>query len=68
MIAIEIEKPGGPEVLVPREREVPKPGADEVLVKVDAAGVNRPDILQRLGNYAPPPGASDSACGAAAHA
>jgi NADPH2:quinone reductase len=59
MIAIEIEKPGGPEVLVPREREVPKPGADEVLVKVDAAGVNRPDILQRLGNYAPPPGASD---------
>ena len=59
MIAIDIEKPGGPEVLVPREREIPQPGADEVLVEVEAAGVNRPDILQRLGNYRPPPGASN---------
>ena len=59
MIGIEIVKPGGPEVLVPREREVPRPAADEVLVRVAAAGVNRPDILQRLGNYPPPPGASD---------
>jgi putative PIG3 family NAD(P)H quinone oxidoreductase len=59
MIAIEIVKPGGPEVLVATERDVPKPGPGEVLVKVEAAGVNRPDILQRLGNYPPPPGASD---------
>lgn len=59
MTAIEIVKPGGPEVLVATEREVPKPGPGEVLVKVEAAGVNRPDILQRLGNYPPPPGASD---------
>ena len=59
MIAIEIVKPGGPEVLVATERELPKPGPGEVLVKVEAAGVNRPDILQRLGNYPPPPGASD---------
>jgi NADPH2:quinone reductase len=51
--------PGGPEVLTLVERPVPQPGPDEVLVKVAAAGVNRPDILQRRGAYPPPPGASD---------
>ena len=59
MRAIEISQPGGPEVLVPVERPVPEPGAGEVLIKVVAAGVNRPDVFQRKGNYAPPPGASD---------
>lgn len=59
MMAIEIEKPGGPEVLVPVTRPMPKPGAGELLVKVAAAGVNRPDTLQRRGLYNPPPGASD---------
>ncbi len=59
MTAIEISRPGGPEVLRPTTRPVPKPGPGEVLIKVAAAGVNRPDVLQRLGNYAPPPGASD---------
>ncbi len=59
MIAIEIREPGGPEVLVPATRPVPMPGQGEVLIRVSAAGVNRPDVLQRLGNYAPPPGASD---------
>jgi NADPH2:quinone reductase len=59
MRAIEIANPGGPEVLRPVERRVPSPGAGEVLVRVEAAGVNRPDILQRLGKYAPPPGVSD---------
>lgn len=59
MIAIEITTFGGPEVLRPVERQVPEPGVDEVLVRVHAAGVNRPDILQRLGKYPPPPGASD---------
>jgi NADPH2:quinone reductase len=59
MTAIEITKPGGPDVLVPTEREVPVPGPGEVLIKVEAAGVNRPDVLQRLGNYPPPRGASD---------
>jgi putative PIG3 family NAD(P)H quinone oxidoreductase len=59
MRAIEIKQPGGPEVLVPTRRPVPKPGPDEVLIKVAAAGVNRPDVLQRQGGYAPPPGASD---------
>ena len=59
MLAIEIVQPGGPEVLKPGERPVPvlKPG--EVLIKVHAAGVNRPDVLQRTGNYPVPPGASD---------
>ncbi|MGI9025979.1 MAG: NAD(P)H-quinone oxidoreductase [Burkholderiaceae bacterium] len=59
MKAIEIKQPGGPEVLVAceRARPVPKPG--EVLIHVQAAGVNRPDILQRTGNYPVPPGASD---------
>lgn len=57
MIAIDPEAPGGPEVLIPVERPVPEPGAGEVLVRVAAAGVNRPDILQRRGLYPPPPGA-----------
>jgi putative PIG3 family NAD(P)H quinone oxidoreductase len=59
MRAIEISKPGGPEVLVPCERPMPEPGPGEVLIKVAFAGVNRPDALQRAGAYDPPPGASD---------
>jgi putative PIG3 family NAD(P)H quinone oxidoreductase len=59
MKAIEITSPGGPEVLKPTTRPVPTLGADEVLIEVAAAGINRPDVLQRQGNYAPPPGASD---------
>jgi putative PIG3 family NAD(P)H quinone oxidoreductase len=59
MTAIEIRQFGGPEALVPGRRPVPAPGAGEVLVAVEAAGVNRPDILQRQGGYAPPPGATD---------
>lgn len=59
MNCIEIARPGGPEVLVPTERPAPVPGPDEVLIRVVAAGVNRPDILQRSGAYPPPPGASD---------
>ena len=59
MTVIEIREPGGPEVLVPARRALPKPGTGEVLVKVAAAGVNRPDVLQRQGGYPPPPGASD---------
>ncbi len=59
MTAIAITEPGGPEVLKPIERPVPKPGAREVLIKVEAAGVNRPDAIQREGRYPPPPGASD---------
>jgi putative PIG3 family NAD(P)H quinone oxidoreductase len=59
MRAIEIRQPGGPEVLVPARRPVPQPGKGEVLIRVAAAGVNRPDVLQRQGGYAPPPGASD---------
>ena len=59
MMAIEISEPGGPEVLRPVQRPVPVPGPGEVLVKVAAAGVNRPDVLQRKGAYPPPPGASD---------
>jgi putative PIG3 family NAD(P)H quinone oxidoreductase len=59
MKCIEISKPGGPEVLVQAERPAPAPKADEVLIKVAAAGVNRPDVLQRLGKYPVPPGASD---------
>ncbi len=58
MIAIDPASPGGPEVLQPVERPVPQPGPGEVLIKVAAAGVNRPDILQRRGMYPPPPGAS----------
>jgi putative PIG3 family NAD(P)H quinone oxidoreductase len=59
MTAIEISRPGGPEVLVPVSRPVPVPGPGELLVAVEAAGVNRPDALQREGGYPPPPGASD---------
>ena len=59
MTAIEIREPGGPEVLVPAGRPLPQAGAGEVLIEVAAAGVNRPDVLQRLGGYPPPPGASD---------
>jgi NADPH:quinone reductase len=59
MTAIEIKQSGGPEVLTPGLRPAPRPAAGEVLVKVAAAGVNRPDVLQRQGGYAPPPGASD---------
>ncbi len=57
---IEIEgNGGGPEVLKPASRPLPQPQGRELLVKVEAAGVNRPDVLQRIGNYPPPPGASD---------
>src|SRR6201995_2071836 len=59
MTAVAISKPGGPEVLIPETRPVPQPGADEILIKVQAAGVNRPDVQQRAGAYPPPPGASD---------
>jgi NADPH2:quinone reductase len=59
MTAVAISKPGGPEVLIPETRPVPHPGADEILIKVQAAGVNRPDVAQRSGSYPPPPGASD---------
>jgi putative PIG3 family NAD(P)H quinone oxidoreductase len=59
MTAIVIRSPGGPDVLVPQERPVPVPGAREMLVKVAAAGVNRPDVMQRKGLYPPPPGATD---------
>jgi putative PIG3 family NAD(P)H quinone oxidoreductase len=59
MTAIGIKSPGGPEVLVPQERPVPSPGAGEILVKVAAAGINRPDVMQRQGLYPPPPGAPD---------
>lgn len=58
MKAIVITHPGGPEVLLPAERPMPQYSADEVLVKVAAAGVNRPDVAQRKGSYPPPPGAS----------
>ncbi|HEY5722141.1 MAG TPA: NAD(P)H-quinone oxidoreductase [Allosphingosinicella sp.] len=57
MIAIDPDLAGGPEVLVPVERPVPKPAAGEVLIRVEAAGVNRPDVMQRMGFYPPPPGA-----------
>jgi NADPH2:quinone reductase len=59
MRVIEISKPGGPEVLVPGERDVPVPVPGQVLVKLAYVGVNRPDALQRAGMYAPPKGASD---------
>ncbi|HEX8383307.1 MAG TPA: NAD(P)H-quinone oxidoreductase [Sphingomonas sp.] len=57
MRAIDPALPGGPEVLIVTERAVPRPGEGELLIRVAAAGVNRPDILQRLGGYPPPPGA-----------
>jgi len=59
MTAIAISRPGGPDVLVAEQRPLPRPGPGEILVKVAAAGVNRPDISQREGRYPPPPGASD---------
>ena len=59
MTFIRIERFGPPEVLVPGRMAVPQPGRGEVLIKVAAAGVNRPDVLQRQGGYPPPPGASD---------
>src|SRR5687768_5252888 len=59
MTAIVIRAPGAPDVLVPEQRPVPQPGAGEVLVKVAAAGVNRPDIMQRQGLYPPPKGATE---------
>jgi len=57
MIAIDPTEPGGPDVLQPVQRPVPQPGPGELLIKVAAAGVNRPDVLQRQGRYPPPPGA-----------
>src|SRR5262245_44019399 len=59
MTAIAIRAPGGPDVLVPEQREVPQPGDGEVLVKLAYAGVNRPDVMQRQGLYPPPKGATD---------
>lgn len=59
MTVVAISKPGGPEVLVPETRPVPQVRPDEILIKVKAAGVNRPDVSQRAGFYPPPPGASD---------
>ncbi len=59
MTAIGIRSPGGPETLVPEDRPVPQPGAGEILIKVAAAGVNRPDVMQRMGLYPPPKGAPD---------
>src|ERR1700731_572390 len=59
MTVVGISKPGGPEVLLPETRAVPSPGPGQTLVKVAAAGVNRPDVAQRSGSYPPPPGASD---------
>jgi putative PIG3 family NAD(P)H quinone oxidoreductase len=59
MTCVEIAKPGGPEVLKAVERPDPTPGEGEVLIAVEAAGINRPDVLQRRGGYPPPPGASD---------
>jgi NADPH2:quinone reductase len=58
MTAIEISTPGGPDVLKPKAVPVPKPGAGQILIKVAAAGVNRPDVAQRMGAYPPPPGHS----------
>jgi NADPH:quinone reductase len=59
MAYVRIDRPGPPEVLVPDRMPVPRPGPGEVLIRVAAAGVNRPDVLQRQGGYPPPPGASD---------
>ena len=58
MTAIEISTPGGPEVLKPKTMPTPQPAAGQILVKVAAAGVNRPDLMQRAGAYPPPPGHS----------
>lgn len=59
MRAVEITKPGGPEVLAVTQRPVPSPAPAEVLIEIHAAGINRPDVFQRMGRYDPPPGASD---------
>ena len=59
MTAIVIREPGGPDVLVPAERPTPQPAEEEILVAVAAAGVNRPDVMQRMGKYPPPHGAPD---------
>src|SRR5215813_12097565 len=59
MTFIAIREPGGPDMLVPQEQPVPSPGEGEILVKVAAAGVNRPDVMQRQGRYPPPAGATD---------
>jgi len=59
VICVEISSPGPPEVLRPIDRPDPSPGAGEVLIRVAAAGVNRPDVMQRQGHYPPPPGATD---------
>ncbi len=59
MTVVEIASPGGPEQLRPARRPIPQPGEGEVLIRVAAAGVNRPDVVQRQGHYPPPPGASD---------
>src|SRR4051794_11002306 len=59
MRAIAITSPGSPGVLKIQDRPTPQPGPGELLVRVEAAGVNRPDVMQRLGKYPPPPGASD---------
>jgi NADPH2:quinone reductase len=59
MTVVAITEPGGPEVLRPEERPLPEVGPGEILIKVAAAGVNRPDVLQRMGAYPPPKGASD---------
>ncbi|MEQ8949358.1 NAD(P)H-quinone oxidoreductase, partial [Parvibaculum sp.] len=60
MTAIAIREPGGPEVLEPREIATPEPGHGEILIKVAAAGVNRPDTIQRMGLYPPPPGSPET--------
>jgi putative PIG3 family NAD(P)H quinone oxidoreductase len=59
MTVIAIRAPGGPDVLTPEPRPVPQPGPGEILIKVAAAGVNRPDVMQRMGLYPPPPGATE---------
>lgn len=59
MTAIEISQPGEPDVLVPVQRPLPSPGAGEILIRVAAAGINRPDAMQRRGHYPPPPGVTD---------
>ena len=59
MRAVEITSFGGPQVLVLGDRPRPEPGVGELLIRVAASGINRPDVLQRLGHYAPPPGTSD---------
>lgn len=59
MNCVEITQPGGPEVLQPGQRPLPQPADGEVLIRVIAAGINRPDVFQRQGGYPPPPGASD---------